>query len=92
MTKNELIQAVAQSAGLSNGTVAQVLDHLLRTVRDEMGQGQSINLSPLGAFKVDQLPAREGRNPRTGAVIQVAARKSVKFKPSSSLRERLKEE
>lgn len=89
MTKNDLIKITAESSGLNSGTVASVIDHFIRHLREQMGEGESVNLSPLGSFKVIQNEARNGRNPRSGEQIVIPARKSVKFKPSSSLRAKL---
>jgi DNA-binding protein HU-beta len=89
MNKVELIEAVAADASISVASatraVAAVIEHIGRT----LGSGSEVRLAGLGTFSTKQRPASKGRNPRTGAAIDIAARTVAKFSPAKALSERL---
>ncbi|MDQ3929302.1 MAG: HU family DNA-binding protein [Chloroflexota bacterium] len=80
--KTELIDHVAQRTGLSKADVSRVLDETLSQIRGTASTGESVALRDFGTFRMAQRAARTGRNPRTGEPIEIAASRSLAFKPS----------
>ena len=87
MKKVELVEAIAEKAGLTKADATRALDATIEVIKDALAQGDEVPLAGLGTFAVSQRAAREGRNPRTGATVQIPARKSVSFKAGSALKE-----
>lgn len=87
MKKVELVEAIAEKAGLTKADATRALDATIEVIKDALAQGDKVSLAGLGTFAVSQRAAREGRNPRTGATVQIPARKSVSFKAGSALKE-----
>lgn len=85
MNKNELINAIAEKSGLSKVDSKKALDAFIDTVADEVKGGGKVALVGFGTFSVTQKAARKGINPRTKAVINIPAKKSVKFKAGAEL-------
>ncbi len=80
--KTELIDHVAQRTGLSKSDVSRVLDETLSQIRETVSTGESVALRGFGTFRMAERAARTGRNPRTGEPIEIAASRSLAFKPS----------
>jgi DNA-binding protein HU-beta len=89
MTKNELAEAVASKTGISGSQARQAVETVIETVSDELARGGEVALAGFGKFSVSQRAARQGRNPSTGATIQIAASKAAKFSAASALKKRL---
>jgi DNA-binding protein HU-beta len=89
MTKLELCGKVGKAANVPGTTVELVLDALGRVAATELRQSGEIPLPGIGKLKIKQRAAREGRNPRTGATIQVPAKKAVVFSVGKTLKETL---
>jgi DNA-binding protein HU-beta len=85
MTKKELVSAIAEDAGLSIKDAGKALNSFVAAFGKSMKKGERIQLPGLGTFKVDKRSARVVRNPRTGAKLNVAAKKVVKFKAAPAL-------
>ncbi|HLV17972.1 MAG TPA: HU family DNA-binding protein [Pseudomonas sp.] len=85
MSKQQLIADLAESTDLTQAQVRALLDQLAQITRDALEHGEELTLPGLGKLKVSERAARTGRNPQTGASIQIAARKVVKFVPAKSL-------
>lgn len=85
MNKTELINAIAEKAGLSKVDSKKALDAFIETVGEELKKGEKIALVGFGTYSVVEKAARKGINPRTKAVINIPAKKSVKFKAGSEL-------
>ncbi len=79
MNKQELVDAVAAKAGTSKASAAETLDALIDIIRTTVTKGESVQLVGFGSFSTGARAARVGRNPATGAEIQIAAAKTVKF-------------
>jgi DNA-binding protein HU-beta len=79
MNKQELIDAVAAKTGSTKAETAEMLDALIGTITTAVTQGDAVQLIGFGSFSTGQRAARTGRNPATGAAIQIAAAKTVKF-------------
>lgn len=85
MTKKELVNAIAEEAGLSIKDSGKALNAFVGAFGNAMKKGQRIQLPGMGTFKVDKRSARVVRNPRTGAKLNVPAKKVVKFKAAPAL-------
>lgn len=85
MNKVELINAVAEKAGMTKVDARKAIDAMMDAVKGEIKKGGKVALVGLGTMSVMQRPARQGRNPRTGKSIKIAAKKVVKFKAASNL-------
>ena len=82
MNKTDLVNAIA-AAGLSKADSKLALDAAINAISDALKQGDKVAILGFGTFAVNERPAREGINPSTMQKIQIAAKKVVKFKPSS---------
>ncbi len=80
MNKAELIDKIAKDAGLTKVQANDALDSFTNTVVATLKKGDRVTLVGFGTFSVSQRSARNGRNPQTGAVIKIKARKVPKFK------------
>ena len=85
MNKNELVSAVAENAGLTKADAARAVDAFIAVVSHALKKGGDVRLVGFGTFAVAKRAATEGRNPRTGAKIKIAASKRPKFKAGKAL-------
>ena len=86
MTKAELIDAVAKSADVSKGDAERTIGALFDIVADAAKTGDKVAWPGFGSFSTSQSQARTGRNPQTGAAVNIAAAKRMKFTASSVLK------
>jgi nucleoid DNA-binding protein len=90
MTKKELALRVSRSTGCRKNISAQMVDSLFVAMRDSLIQGNRIEIRGFGVFQVkDTRPKPAARNPRTGEIIYVPARRKTHFKPGRLLKEAL---
>ncbi|MBC7780438.1 MAG: HU family DNA-binding protein [Proteobacteria bacterium] len=87
MNKQELIDAIAESADLSKASAGRALDATLDSIRISMKKGDSISLVGFGTFYIGKRAARVGRNPRTGDAIKIKAAKVPKFRAGKALKD-----
>ena len=87
MNKNELITKVAETSGLTKADAARAVDGVLDSISSSLSSKQEVRLASFGTFTVTHRKATTGRNPRTGAPIQIAASNMTKFRPGKGLRE-----
>lgn len=87
MNKNELIDAVANSAGLSKVDAGKAVDGFIGAVTDALKKGGDVRLVGFGTFAVSERKATTGRNPRTGETIKIPASKQPKFKAGKALKD-----
>ena len=87
MNKNDLVAAVADSAGLSKADATKAVDSVFDNITSELQGGSEVRLVGFGTFAVAQRKATTGRNPRTGEAIQIAASKQPKFKAGKALKD-----
>ncbi|MBQ6679066.1 MAG: HU family DNA-binding protein [Lachnospiraceae bacterium] len=87
MNKKELVAVVATKADLSKKDAEKAIDAFVAAVTAGLKKGEKIQLVGFGTFEVSKRPAREGRNPRTGETIKIAAVKAPKFKPGKALKD-----
>lgn len=86
MNKNDLVAAVAASAGLSKADAAKAVDGVFDSITKALKGGSEVRLVGFGTFSVSKRAATTGRNPRTGATIQIPASKQPKFKAGKGLK------
>jgi nucleoid DNA-binding protein len=87
MTRTEVIDSLATRTDMDKKEVKKFLDCLTELVEDAMRNGGEVPLKGLGKFKVSHRKARVGRNPLTGAPIQIAAKTVAKFTLAKSLKD-----
>jgi nucleoid DNA-binding protein len=85
MTKAQFIESLSQSLGQSKQDSERVLDAVVGTLREAMLRGEKLDLRGFGIFKVRETKARQARNPRTGEVLMIAAKKVAAFKAGKEL-------
>lgn len=83
----DIAERVAETFGLSKTQAKYVVEDVLTGIAEAAAKGEEINLNGFGKFKVQDKPAREGRNPSTGAKIKIAASKKVIFQPARALKD-----
>jgi DNA-binding protein HU-beta len=91
VNKGELIDAVSERTGQAKKDVEHFLNHFLEVVKDEVKKGEKVTVPGFGSWARTDRKAREGRNPRTGETVQIAASKGVKFTPGSQFKSHVKE-
>ncbi|NDL66424.1 HU family DNA-binding protein [Anaerotalea alkaliphila] len=87
MNKAELVAAIAASAEISKKDAEKALKAFVDVVTDEMVKGEKVQLVGFGTFEISERPARTGRNPQTGAEMEIAASKAPKFKAGKALKD-----
>jgi nucleoid DNA-binding protein len=89
MTKAQLIEAVATKTGHGKAEVETVVDSVFGTIADTLQRSERVDLRGFGSFVVKEKKARQGRNPRTGETIAIAAKRDAGFKPGKELTEKV---
>ncbi len=87
MTKADLVNAMAEKAGLSKTDAEEALKAFIETVTGALKSGDKVALVGFGTFSVGERAARTGQNPQTGQKIQIAAAKVPKFKAGKALKD-----
>ena len=85
MNKTNLIDSMAEDAGISKAAAKKALESFLENVEGSLKKGDRVSLVGFGSWSVSKRSAREGRNPQTGKTIKIAAKNVVKFKAGSDL-------
>ena len=91
MNKTELVAAIADAAELSKKDSEKALKAFVDVVTEELKKEHKIQLVGFGTFEVSERAAREGRNPRTGETMTIAASKAPKFKAGKALKDLVNE-
>ena len=89
MNKSELVTAISDKTDLTKAKAAEALDAVIEIVSEAMTAGDEVRIVGFGTFAVVTRKATEGRNPRTGAVIKIAASKQPKFRPGKALKDQV---
>jgi DNA-binding protein HU-beta len=87
MTKAELASSIAEQTGLSKVKSNEIINVITSTISKSLTKGDKVTLVGFGTFTTSDRSARQGRNPKTGEIIDISAKRVAKFKPSSSLNE-----
>ena len=91
MNTAELADKVAVEHTLGKAEAKRMVETVLATIAHAAGQGEEVSLGGFGRFKITERAARQGRNPATGAAIEIAASRKLAFAPAKQLRDRLNE-
>lgn len=87
MNKQDLVNAVAEASGLTKADAAKAVDGVFDAITAALKAGDEVRLVGFGSFSVAQRAASQGRNPRTGEAIQIAASKQPKFSAGKGLKD-----
>ena len=87
MSKAALVEKIADEAGLNKTDAERALKAFVSVVSESLKNGVDVPLAGFGTFTIVDRAEREGRNPMTGAIITIAAKKVVKFKPGKLLKD-----
>lgn len=86
MNKREIVAAVAEQGGLSTGQAESAVDAALGAIASALAAGDAVSIPGFGTFEVRERAARSGRNPQTGAPLEIPATKAPAFKPATALK------
>jgi DNA-binding protein HU-beta len=89
MNKAELIDKLSKDAGITKTQANETLDSFTKAVTDTLKKGGKVTLVGFGTFSVSKRNARNGRNPQTGQIIKIKAKKVAKFKAGKALSDKL---
>lgn len=89
MNNSDLADSVASDYGLSKSDARKLVDGVFSAIAEAASKGEEVSLSGFGKFKVKDSPAREGRNPATGAAMQIAASRKLSFAPAKAVKDKL---
>ena len=87
MNQSELIANVARATGISKADAERAVKATLNEIGDAIERKEEVNLAGFGTFRVEHRTARTGRNPQTGASMDIPAKNVIKFSPGKALRE-----
>ena len=87
MHKAELVALIAEQASITKTQAQEALNALTDGITDALAEGETVSLVGFGTFSQRQRAARQGKNPQTGATIDIPASKSVGFKPGKALKD-----
>ena len=89
MNNSDLADTLAAAHDLTKADARKLVDAVFGAIADAAAKGEEVSLNGFGKFKVKASPAREGRNPSTGATIQIAAAKKLTFAPAKAVKDKL---
>jgi len=89
MNNSDLADQLAGTEGLSKADARKLVDGVFDAIATAAAKGDEISIGGFGKFKVKETAAREGRNPATGATIQIAAAKKLGFTPAKAVKDKL---
>lgn len=89
MNTTELVEAVAAAQGVTKADAKKILDGIVDAIATAAAKGEEISINGFGKFKVKASPARDGRNPRTGEPISIAASRKLGFTPAKAIKDKL---
>lgn len=87
MSKQQLVDMIAEKAGLTKADAARALEATTDSITEALKKGEKVALVGFGTFSTSKREEREGRNPRTGETVKIAARTVVAFKAGSKLKD-----
>jgi len=89
MNKSDLIARMSKDADISKTAAEKALDSFMETVREALVRNENVRLSGFGTFRTGRRSSRSGRNPKTGEIIAILAKRVARFQPGSALRQAL---
>ncbi len=90
MTKKELASIVSEKNEITKAAAAEIVESVFETIKETVAAGEKVDLFGFGSFTVAETAARNGRNPRTGETIEIAATKNPKFKAAKAFKDAVK--
>jgi len=87
MNKTELVDAMAEAADISKAAAGRALDGMIEAITNALKEGDQVSVIGFGSFTVRERAARTGRNPQTGATIEIKASKTPAFKAGKALKD-----
>lgn len=87
INKAELISKVAEHTEMTKKDVLIIFDDIIDTVKETLSSGMGVDIYGFGKLEVKDVAARQARNPKTGEIVEVPAKKAVKFKAAKALKE-----
>ncbi|HVT62957.1 MAG TPA: HU family DNA-binding protein [Legionellaceae bacterium] len=91
MNKSELVEAIANGAGVTKVTASKIVEVFTNTITNALSKGEQVVLPGFGSFSTSVRSARTGRNPQTGQTIQIKASRIAKFKAGKKLKDAVSE-
>jgi DNA-binding protein HU-beta len=85
MNKADLVNSLAENTGMTKTKSNEVIDVIVSTISEALKSGDKVTLVGFGTFTTTQRDARKGRNPKTGEVIEIPAKRVAKFKAGADL-------
>jgi DNA-binding protein HU-beta len=85
MNKADLVNSISEQTGLTKTKTNQVVDVITSVIAETLSKGEKVTLVGFGTFTTTDRSARKGRNPKTGEVIEIPAKRVAKFKAGSEL-------
>jgi DNA-binding protein HU-beta len=89
VNQGDLADTVAEATGAKKAEAAKVVEAVLDAIKDGLKRGEKVAISGFGSFEPSRREARQGRNPRTGEAVEIAASTTIKFKPGKGLKDAL---
>lgn len=89
MNTSDLADKIAADHGLTKGNAKAVVESVLKAITDAAAAGVEVSLAGFGKFKIQDRPAREGRNPQSGVAMKIAASKKLAFVPAKAVKDAL---
>jgi len=80
MNKGDLVNKIAEECDMNKAAADKAVNSMLNAITNSVASGEKVSLIGFGTFSVNERTARQGRNPQTGATMQIPAKKVVKFK------------
>ena len=90
MNKADIIDKVHATLGSTKADADRSVETMIESIVSALKSGEEVSVSGLGIFSTKARPAREGRNPRTGASIHINASRTAKFRPAKALKDAVK--
>lgn len=91
MTKADLVEKVSREAEMTKKDAEQLVEIIFESIIGSLNKGEKIELRGFGSFRVRERNARKGRNPKTGASVDIPAKRVAYFKPGKELKELINE-
>ena len=89
MNKGELVDVISEKTGIQKNTVALIINETHETIISKLKEGSSVKIAGFGTFLVTKREARKGRNPKTGATVEIPEKTVAKFRPGKAMKESL---
>jgi DNA-binding protein HU-beta len=89
MNNSDLADRIAETGNTTKADARKIVDGVFAAIAEAAAAGEEVSISGFGKFKIKESAAREGRNPATGATIQIAASKKLGFTPAKAIKDRL---